>query len=536
MKNIFISYRRSDSEDIAGRIYDRLAGYFGPSRVFMDVDSLLAGSEYMTQIRNLLNNCDTVIVIIGKKWLTAMGADGQPRLQDPNDVVRAEIRQALIREGTRVLPVLVHRTRRPTRDQLPPDIAAITELDAVDIRSGTAFYSDVSDLIERLEGQLNVLHPNRRVPWEKAIIFIGIVLLLIGVFNFSSINPTGLAFYQISTRMWDFEFAEPAMELGSLKADFYLSILIGAAPAGLGILLIALGKWLCCGQKDLQRQKAHYLTGIGRPPVHKSPRSVLALALGLSSLAWGLLTAIPTLVVAGMALHEVVKSRGWKRGRALIYQGVLYALIGSAFQIFFVRYFMLETQWMEHCQEAFDAIENQRYLAAIAKIEDAQKVLPTGACSYRSAKLWMQVGVLKQTPPSAFIPQAPEVNLAETTANPEPMVKGSEPRTSAVWNGNNEEAWQKAIDACTAGLKLTYESDRALRLYDLRAEAHEKLGHVQEAKEDRSRARPPARRESVFDLNKEPVPIPTPEAAAQPQNAAPAAPAPPPPISKIPRA
>ncbi len=104
MKNIFISYRRSDSEDIAGRIYDRLAGYFGPSRVFMDVDSLLAGSEYMSQIRNLLNNCDTVIVIIGKTWLTATGSDGQPRLFDPNDVVRAEIRQALSRRELAFCP------------------------------------------------------------------------------------------------------------------------------------------------------------------------------------------------------------------------------------------------------------------------------------------------------------------------------------------------------------------------------------------------------------------------------------------------
>ncbi len=317
--------------------------------------------------------------------------------------------------------------------------------------------------------------------------------------------------------------------LGSVRADFYLSLLIGAAPAGLGVLLIVLGKWLCCGQKDLQRQKAHYLTGIGRPPVHKSHKSVLAFALGLSSLAWGLLTAIPALIVAVIARNEIVKSRGWKRGRALIYQGVVYAVFGSAFQLYVVRFFVIETQWLQHCQEAFEAIENQRYLTAIEKLEAAQRILPTGACSYRSAKLWMQVGVLNQTPPAAPMPPAPGVDMADSTASPNPRVAGSEADNSALSNRSKADAWQKAIDACTEGLTLTYESRRVFSLYELRAEAHEMLGHVQEAKEDRSRADPQTRRQSIFDLYKAPVPIP--DGANQPQEAAPA----PPPIPEIPR-
>jgi hypothetical protein len=37
---IFISYRRSDASDFAGRLYDRPVQRFGEARVFMDVASI----------------------------------------------------------------------------------------------------------------------------------------------------------------------------------------------------------------------------------------------------------------------------------------------------------------------------------------------------------------------------------------------------------------------------------------------------------------------------------------------------------------
>ena len=39
-QNIFISYRRGDSEGYAGRIFDRLQDHFGIDRVFMDVTDI----------------------------------------------------------------------------------------------------------------------------------------------------------------------------------------------------------------------------------------------------------------------------------------------------------------------------------------------------------------------------------------------------------------------------------------------------------------------------------------------------------------
>ena len=42
---IFINYRRDDERAVAARIRDRLAGVFGSSNVFMDVDNLMAGQR-----------------------------------------------------------------------------------------------------------------------------------------------------------------------------------------------------------------------------------------------------------------------------------------------------------------------------------------------------------------------------------------------------------------------------------------------------------------------------------------------------------
>ena len=44
---IFISYRRADSAGYAGRIYDRLTAHFGEDAVFMDVDTIEAGVDFV---------------------------------------------------------------------------------------------------------------------------------------------------------------------------------------------------------------------------------------------------------------------------------------------------------------------------------------------------------------------------------------------------------------------------------------------------------------------------------------------------------
>ena len=46
MAKIFISYRRVDSQHVAGRIYDALATDFGRNEIFRDVNKIPPGSDF----------------------------------------------------------------------------------------------------------------------------------------------------------------------------------------------------------------------------------------------------------------------------------------------------------------------------------------------------------------------------------------------------------------------------------------------------------------------------------------------------------
>ena len=54
--HIFISYRRDDSADVSGRIYDRLAEHFGDEAVFKDVDDIPFGVNFKEHLRAVIDN------------------------------------------------------------------------------------------------------------------------------------------------------------------------------------------------------------------------------------------------------------------------------------------------------------------------------------------------------------------------------------------------------------------------------------------------------------------------------------------------
>jgi hypothetical protein len=47
---VFISYRRADSSADAGRLYDALRRRFGRENLFMDVDSLRPGEDWVVAV------------------------------------------------------------------------------------------------------------------------------------------------------------------------------------------------------------------------------------------------------------------------------------------------------------------------------------------------------------------------------------------------------------------------------------------------------------------------------------------------------
>lgn len=144
MCTLFISYRRADSADVAGRIYDRLVGHYGAAQVFKDVDCIPLGVDLRAYLMEEIGRCRAVLVLIGRDWL------GTHRLDDEHDFVRLEIEAALTHE-VYVIPVLVQGASMPAGSELPPSLSRLTYLNGIAVRPDPDFHHDMDRLIHRLE-------------------------------------------------------------------------------------------------------------------------------------------------------------------------------------------------------------------------------------------------------------------------------------------------------------------------------------------------------------------------------------------------
>jgi hypothetical protein len=107
MSDIFISYRRGAASPYARGMYERLVTQFGADRVFMDIDTMEPGVDFVEYIQTAVGSCRVLIVVIGPDWVATMDETGSRRLDDPEDFVRVEVRAAFDRGDVRVIPVLV---------------------------------------------------------------------------------------------------------------------------------------------------------------------------------------------------------------------------------------------------------------------------------------------------------------------------------------------------------------------------------------------------------------------------------------------
>jgi TIR domain len=149
-RTVFISYRRTDSRDVTGRIADRLTEHFGHDAVFKDVDSVPLGRDFRTHIAAAVQRCDVLLAVIGPTWLSVQDDDGRRRLTQPNDFVRIEIETALARDIP-VVPVLVNEAALPTAESLPKGLKDLAYRQAARVRPDPDFHTDVSRLIQGLD-------------------------------------------------------------------------------------------------------------------------------------------------------------------------------------------------------------------------------------------------------------------------------------------------------------------------------------------------------------------------------------------------
>jgi hypothetical protein len=150
MAKIFISYRRTDSAMVSGRIYDRLIAKVGRDNVFKDVDDIPPGVRFPAYIQESLRQCSVELLIIGRAWLSAPAEDGTRRLDDPADFVRQEIETGLAL-GLVVIPVLVDGASLPTTASLPESLRELHEINAIEIRNDPDFNRDMERLLVAVE-------------------------------------------------------------------------------------------------------------------------------------------------------------------------------------------------------------------------------------------------------------------------------------------------------------------------------------------------------------------------------------------------
>ncbi len=149
MPKIVISYRRADSDAIAGRIKDRLASQFGEGSIFMDIDSIPFGTDFRDYVRDALFDSDVLVAVVGPKWLGP--AEGTYlRIKEENDPIRIEVETALNR-GVSVIPVLVNGAVMPKPSELPVTLENFAFRNAAEVDSGRDFHPHMDRLIRSID-------------------------------------------------------------------------------------------------------------------------------------------------------------------------------------------------------------------------------------------------------------------------------------------------------------------------------------------------------------------------------------------------
>jgi len=163
MAEIFLSYRRQDSESATGRLADALEAHFGDDRVFRDRE-IGAGEDFVEAIRRSVESSTVVLVVVGKAWLDARDASGRHRLDEANDFVRLEIELALA-AGVPVVPVLVEGATMPAAAELPPSLVEFSRCQAVEL-ADRRWRADIDALIEALQSRFAI--ESDRAPLDAA--------------------------------------------------------------------------------------------------------------------------------------------------------------------------------------------------------------------------------------------------------------------------------------------------------------------------------------------------------------------------------
>jgi small GTP-binding protein len=163
VSRIFISYRREDTAGYAGRICASLKHRFGEDEVFMDVEGIEPGEDFVAVVDERIKSAELVLALIGKQWSTSADPEGNLRLWQPDDLLRLEIAAAIERR-IRIVPVLLSGSTMPGARDVPDLLVPVTRLNAFEVRD--QFFEDsmtrLAEYVQRWGiGPATVAHPKQ---------------------------------------------------------------------------------------------------------------------------------------------------------------------------------------------------------------------------------------------------------------------------------------------------------------------------------------------------------------------------------------
>jgi hypothetical protein len=147
--SILVSYRRSDGSGHVGRLYDALCDSFGKRSVFIDIESITPGADFVRSLDAVMAHSSVLLVVIGPDWARAVDEAGRRRLDDPADFVRQEVARGLSRDVA-TIPILVHGARMPAETDLPLDLKALARKQAFEM-SDVRWKHDFQTLTRHIE-------------------------------------------------------------------------------------------------------------------------------------------------------------------------------------------------------------------------------------------------------------------------------------------------------------------------------------------------------------------------------------------------
>lgn len=160
MPRIMISYRRDDSAGWAALLHLSLASHFGDEDIFIDVDNILVGEDFLKTITKIVKDSEVLVAVIGPDWLHVADSTGHRRLNKDDDTLRVEIRTAL-QYNKAILPVLVDKAGMPSAEELPKDIRQLAFKHAHDV-DPRHHRRDVEALIGHIENALELAEQRKR--------------------------------------------------------------------------------------------------------------------------------------------------------------------------------------------------------------------------------------------------------------------------------------------------------------------------------------------------------------------------------------